>query len=185
MFSLPIDSELKLALLGPEYAARLFELVLAQRDDLSQFLSWPGLVQQQEDSRQYLSQALSDYGKGHSLTCGLLLENELVGMIDLRGLDARRVGILGYWLARPYRGRGIVTRAARGLMAYGFNRLALEKVELRCAVQNARSCAVASRLGMVHEGTLRRSEVINGQCLDHHVFGLLKSEWQRHNASGI
>lgn len=182
MFTLPIDSELKLALLGPEHAAKLFELVLANRDYLSQFLGWPGLVQQQEDSRQFLCQALGDYGEGHSLTCGLLLEDELVGMIDLRGLDARRVGILGYWLAEPYQGRGVVTRAARGLVRYGFEQMDLEKVELRCADQNAQSCAVATRLGLTLEGTLRRAEVINGQCLDHRVYGILKSEWQNQGA---
>ncbi|ADN75635.1 GCN5-related N-acetyltransferase [Ferrimonas balearica DSM 9799] len=178
MFTLPIDDDIKLALLGPEHAARLFELVLANRDHLSHFLAWPGLVQQQEDSRQYLCQMLGEYGEGHSLTCGVLLDNELVGMMDLRGLDARRVGVLGYWLAEAYQGRGIVTRAARGLIRYGFVQLELEKIELRCAVSNHRSQAVAERLGCELEGTLRRAELVNGHCFDHRVYGLMRNQWQ-------
>ncbi|MBY6188642.1 GNAT family N-acetyltransferase [Marinobacter hydrocarbonoclasticus] len=177
MFTLPIDKELKLALLGPEHAPRLFELVLANRDYLSQFLGWPGMVQHHEDSRQYLCQALSEYGEGHSLICGLLLDGELVGMMDLRDMDARRVGVLGYWLAEAFQGRGVVSRAAQGLIRYGFEVLGLEKVELRCATANAPSCAVAERLGFTLEGTVRRAELVNGQCVDHRVYGLMRAEW--------
>ncbi|MBY5991118.1 GNAT family N-acetyltransferase [Ferrimonas balearica] len=178
MFTLPIESDLKLALLGPEHTPHLFELVLANRDHLSRFLSWPGAVQQQEDSRQYICQALKEYGEGQTLTCGLIYKEDLVGMMDLRGLDpARRVGVLGYWVAQPHQGRGLVTRSARGIIDYGFQALALEKVELRCAEGNLRSRAVAERLGFTLEGTLRRAEVVNGQCLDHRVYGMMRREW--------
>ena len=43
---------------------------------------------------------------------------------------------------------------------------------------NVRSAAVAERLGMTREGTLRSSFVVNGTRHDTEIWAILSSEWR-------
>jgi ribosomal-protein-serine acetyltransferase len=53
----------------------------------------------------------------------------------------------------------------------------MHRVELICMVDNARSRAVAERLGFTLEGIKRESEWINGAFRDHALYSLLAHEW--------
>ena len=59
---------------------------------------------------------------------------------------------LGYWLARDARGRGVCTRAARLLLAWGFDTLGIERVESSTVVGNDASQRVLRRLGFRPQG---------------------------------
>ncbi|MFF9409780.1 GNAT family N-acetyltransferase [Streptomyces anandii] len=77
----------------------------------------------------------------------------------------------GWRLARPAWGHGYATEAARAVLAYGFEHLALSEILAITAAGNLRSRAVMHRLGMTRdpcddfddptlpEGPLRRSVV--------------------------
>lgn len=73
------------------------------------------------------------------------------------GLHRRMAGVaeVGFWLAAPARGRGIMTDAVGLVCEYAFATLDVQRVEWQAVVGNERSRAVASRAGFVHEGTLR------------------------------
>ena len=53
----------------------------------------------------------------------------------------------------------------------------LDKVSLRCAVGNKRSCNVAQKLGFTLEGHIRDDILINGKMLDANLYGLLREEF--------
>jgi RimJ/RimL family protein N-acetyltransferase len=61
---------------------------------------------------------------------------------------------VGWHLARPAWGKGYATEAARGAIAYGFEKLGLERIVAVVHPDNARSLAVARRLGMAHTGRI-------------------------------
>ena len=73
-----------------------------------------------------------------------------------------------------------VTKACRTLITYAFTELGLNKVEICCATENIRSCAIPKRLGFKQEGILRDAEWLYNHFVDHAVFGMLAREWQRY-----
>ncbi|HEX2205121.1 MAG TPA: GNAT family N-acetyltransferase [Longimicrobium sp.] len=63
-------------------------------------------------------------------------------------------GEIGYWIHPGAEGRGLVTEAAAAMVRAGFELHGFGWMEIRCAPGNARSFAVAERLGFVHEATV-------------------------------
>ncbi len=88
-----------------------------------------------------------------------------------------RTGELGYWLGSEFTGMGLATRACRRLLVIAFNELDLNRMEIRCAAGNTRSIAVAKRLGMIYEGTLREAERLGEGYVDHVIHSILKREF--------
>jgi ribosomal-protein-serine acetyltransferase len=84
---------------------------------------------------------------------------------------------IGYWLAPPFQGRGVMTKTCRFLVAYAFAELNLNRVEILCAVENLRSRAVPERLGFREEGVLRQAEWVRDHFNDLVVYAMLAEEW--------
>jgi RimJ/RimL family protein N-acetyltransferase len=74
------------------------------------------------------------------------------------GLIARSedAGEIGYWLGTAHHGQGIATRCVREVIRFGFETIGLRSVEIRCAITNARSRAVAARLGFTFDAIIPR-----------------------------
>ncbi len=51
-------------------------------------------------------------------------------------------------LVASYQGREILTKACGALIDYLFREKAVDFVEIRCAVENERSCGIPERLGL-------------------------------------
>jgi ribosomal-protein-alanine N-acetyltransferase len=66
-------------------------------------------------------------------------------------------GMVGYWLLPPVRGAGVASAGVRLGSGLVLERLGWHRVELRHAVENAPSCAVARRSGFRLEGVLRQA----------------------------
>jgi [ribosomal protein S5]-alanine N-acetyltransferase len=91
--------------------------------------------------------------------------------------DSRRAEI-GYALARGAWGCGYVAEALPPLIDYAFRDLGLNRLEAVVDPRNTASCAVLSRMGFAHEGTLREQYIIRGEKTDSAIFGLLRGEWE-------
>ena len=92
---------------------------------------------------------------------------------------------VGYWISREMEGKGVVTKCCRVLIDYLFDTMGLNRVQINCNVENARSRAIPEKLGFTLEGTLREVEYLDGRFGDWAVYSLLKREWQfRGRAAG-
>src|SRR4051812_39705359 len=80
--------------------------------------------------------------------------DELLGSMGLRLRDEGR-GEFGYLLGRPARGRGLATRALTLYARHAFDGLGLERLEIHVRPGNARSQALAERVGFRREGLMR------------------------------
>ena len=84
---------------------------------------------------------------------------------------------LGYWIRPSEEGNGYVTEAVRLLTDYAFDVMQAQRVEITCDARNARSAAVARRLGFVYEGTLRNVwRGADGGPIDEMVFSLTPND---------
>lgn len=77
---------------------------------------------------------------------------------------------IGWWLARPYWGRGVVSRVAALLVQRAFDNPAITRVFAPIHAGNARSMSVARKAGLSLEGVQRLSAMKAGQPVDRHVF---------------
>jgi len=100
----------------------------------------------------------------------------VVGSIGLRPLRGERETI-GYWIGRPYWGRGYATAAAQAVIALAFELLDLELVTASHVARNAASGRVMEKCGMRLLRRERREH--RGAPDDFCVRGITREEWKR------
>lgn len=185
MFCLTVDDEIELGLLEDHHVETLFALVDANREHLRRWLAWVDDNTDVEHTRQFRHASLMDFANGTGLSTGIFYRGQLVGMLGTAKMNpADRLVELGYWLAAEAEGRGIVTRACRAALAYLFDQRGFNRVQIRCATGNTRSCAIPERLGFTREGVLRQEgRVGDGSFVDLVMYSLLAEEWQAGQSS--
>jgi ribosomal-protein-alanine N-acetyltransferase len=83
---------------------------------------------------------------------------------------------IGYWLAKPYWGRGIMTEVVRAACAFAFEQFGLVKITAGVFADNSASARVLEKCGFQQEGYLRKHYLKAGQFIDARLFALLKEE---------
>jgi RimJ/RimL family protein N-acetyltransferase len=86
---------------------------------------------------------------------------------------------LGYWLAEPFWGRGLMVEACRAAVTCAFSTCEPERVQAKVIAGNAASVRALAKLGFRYEGTLRSSLLRRGQFEDVMYFSVLKAEWEK------
>jgi [ribosomal protein S5]-alanine N-acetyltransferase len=104
---------------------------------------------------------------------------ELIGAVGLR-IDPRHNNAeLGYWIGRAHWGNGYCTEAARGVLVYAFYVLELNRVHASHLARNPASGRVMQKLGMRHEGCLRRHVCKWEKYEDLEKYGILANEFKK------
>lgn len=178
MFPHPIGGGVSLAVLEIRHAEELFRVVDENRAHLRCWLPWLDRNRSVDDTRAFIETTRAQLAANNGYSCAILVDGAIAGIIGQHGIDwANRSTSLGYWLAERHQGRGIMTAAVRAFVGHAFGELDLNRVEIRCATENHRSCAVPERLGFRHEGMIRDAEWLYDHYVDHHVYGLLARDW--------
>ena len=168
-----IDNELTLVLVQPVLAEEIYTLVDNNREHLSQWMPWVESTKGVEQIQAWIKQSLTSFAEGTGITCAILLDNTIVGVIGYNEIDhALKRAKIGYWVSSEHQGKGIITRTCQHLIDHAFNDLNLEKVEIAAATENTRSRAVCERLGMELEGIITNYEKVGNQIYDHAVYAL-------------
>ncbi|HEX5761267.1 MAG TPA: GNAT family N-acetyltransferase [Thermoanaerobaculia bacterium] len=90
---------------------------------------------------------------GTDFAFAVLAGETLAGVVGLHGVGGEPRGAeLGYWIGRPYWGRGYATAAARLAVAFGFRELALDELRSSCLERNPASRTVLERAGFRQVG---------------------------------
>lgn len=102
----------------------------------------------------------------------------LVGAIGIGEIDDRypHMAELGYWLAVPYWGQGIMTEAVQIFIHYAFAELGLSRLWTRVFEFNLGSRRVLEKNGFKLEGIQRQHVYRDGKFIDDYLYGLLKSD---------
>lgn len=83
---------------------------------------------------------------------------------------------IGYDLMPEFWGRGIATEAVRAMLEWGFEHLALNRIQADVIVGNVTSGRVLQKLGFVAEGVQRAGGFWRGEYHDLRRFSLLRSD---------
>jgi RimJ/RimL family protein N-acetyltransferase len=95
------------------------------------------------------------------------------------GFDGFQVGKshraeVGYWLAKPFWGQGIMTAVVQRACQHAFDEFGLAKITAHVFAHNPASARVLAKCGFEEKGFLRKHFHKDGQLLDARLFGLLR-----------
>jgi ribosomal-protein-alanine N-acetyltransferase len=107
-------------------------------------------------------------------------QREAIGGIGLDvGADVHRFSAeLGYWLAEPFWGRGLMTEAVKQFTAWTFEHLEVHRIHASVFATNAASIRVLEKAGFQREGHLRASVFKQGRILDQFLYARIKDGTQ-------
>jgi RimJ/RimL family protein N-acetyltransferase len=177
LFSHHLTETAELRPLEPWQAAEFSAYVGRVRPHLAPWLPWAHTITDTESSRKFLQRYADEQARGGGRIFGIWLDGALEGGALFRIFDPQSgVCELGVWLSPGAQGRGLVTRAASHLVDWALKERGMARVEWRVTPANTPSIAVAKRLGMRHEGTLREVFPFNGVRQDLEIWALLPSD---------
>jgi ribosomal-protein-serine acetyltransferase len=175
-----VRDDLELRSVAPADALALDALITADRERLARFMPWAA-GQTIQGTREFIAAALEQEAGENGFQAVLVVdEGALAGTVGFHRIDrANLTTSIGYWLAAPYVGRGLMTAAVEALLTHAFEAWGLHRVELRIAPANERSRALAARLGFTEEGVMRGAERFGDDHRDLIMHSLLSPEWCR------
>jgi ribosomal-protein-serine acetyltransferase len=128
----------------------------------------------------FVERVLAESAAAKSLHLVIFNNDKLAGLTGFHLIDwANRKAAIGYLLGADQQGKGLMTISCRELLSLAFGKLKLNRVELLAAPRNKRSQAVAKRLKMKHEGTVREAEWLYDHFVDLDVYSKLAREWKK------
>lgn len=159
-------------------APGLFACVDRNRKRLRRWMPWLDITQSVQQLRPFLQSCIDGYESGTCFRLGIWVDGAIGGVVSLEEINMmHRTAKIGYWLSEEHQGQGLMTDAVRTMIHYALEERGLKTLGLRAATSNRRSRAVAERVGMKFEGTLRQQEWLYDHYVDHAAYTLLSSEW--------
>lgn len=127
------------------------------------------------DAEAFIAQCVQS-GDASGLFRAITLGDEAVGSISvIPGSDVyRRSAELGYFLAKPWWGQGLMTWAVQRITAEAFSRYDICRIYAEPFAHNFGSRRVLEKTGFALEGTLYRSVCKNGQMYDSCIYALTR-----------
>jgi len=188
MFSLRVDDEITLVLAEDRHARVMTDLIVRNQARLARWEPWAEQPATVDGTRAYIRAALEDFARGRQISTIMALEHgtRYVGRCGMRINPQVGTGDIGYWIDGEYEGRGITSRSSRALITAVFDELELNKVELRTAVGNTRSRALAEGLGFVYQGVMPRALQFMRRAEDVALYGVTARQWaEQHVSSAV
>jgi ribosomal-protein-serine acetyltransferase len=181
MFSFHVREGLELGLLEEHHAEDLYAAVDMNRDYLREWLPWVDVTQSPTDTQHFIRTTAVEFASRSSIVTGIWWDSSLVGTVGLHKIDwLNRRAEIGYWIVEQAQGKGIVSSCVQSMLRYAFHDLGMNRVEIRCAVGNGKSCAVPERLGFRLEGIMREGQCLNGKFVDQRIYAKLASGSTEH-----
>lgn len=99
------------------------------------------------------------------------IEGEVAGSIGLSSIKKEhKKAEVGYWLAREYWNKGIITKALKEITEFGFKRLKLNRIYAYVFPHNKASARALEKAGFKFEGRLIKNSIKNGKSTDDLLF---------------
>lgn len=160
----------------PSDAAELAKVLSDKEilDNLRDGLPYPYTEQ---DGAAFISAMLAA-DERETFAFAVTVQDKAVGSIGVfrQGNVHRRTAELRYYIAKEYRGKGMMTEAVRQICTYVFDNSDILRIYAEPFSYNAASCRVLEKAGFQYEGTLRCNAVKNGRILDMKMYARLKDE---------
>ncbi|MEU8925423.1 GNAT family protein [Kitasatospora sp. NPDC048545] len=178
MFAVPLTDTAELRPLEPWQAPEFLAHIDRARAHTDPWIPWATFSTDPESARATLQRYADGQAADQKRIFGIWRDGTLVGGVMFVGFDTTSgVCEIGAWTEPAGEGGGLITAAVRKLLDYAFVTRGLHRAEWWCTSVNARSRAVAERVGMKRDGVLREWYLHNGVRLDKEIWAILAHEW--------
>jgi len=129
----------------------------------------------ERDAEEFISVTLAAE-KDSQYAFAITYEGKVIGSIGVfRKENVHRLTAeLGYYIAEPYWGKGIMTVAVKQMCAYVFENTNIVRIFAEPYAHNAASCRVLEKSGFQFEGLLRKNAIKNGNSVDMKMYAILR-----------
>ena len=156
----------------------------AGRQDVTQYVTWYPHPDRNY-TKEYLQYINGRYAVGMFYDWAIFYEPDckMIGTCGFTSFQfPSNSAEVGYVLNPEYWGKGIMQEALGRVLAFGFERLELNRIEARFIEGNLRSRHVMEKAGMTFEGLLREAMLVKGSYVNVGVCSILRSEWEKLHA---
>ncbi len=140
-----------------------------------------GSAYQSREQAQNLIEGITDgYNQHLEVRWGITLreDDSVIGMVGYNyWVRHDHRASVGYDLAREFWGLGIMTEALRAVIAFGFDQMALNRIEADADMRNPASARVLEKVGFSREGVQREQFYEDGRFHDLGLFALLRRDF--------
>jgi ribosomal-protein-alanine N-acetyltransferase len=135
-------------------------------------------------AREYIATTAPAWNEGKGASFAIIdrASGTLAGGVGLMFDHAHNHAELGYWTAVHAWRKGIATEAATRIVDWAFGDLKLSRLHAHAFGSNPASSRVLEKLGMKHEGTMRRHIIKWGEFEDAVMYGVLVEDWRERKA---
>jgi len=131
----------------------------------------------EKDALLYLKKVLklNKQKKKSAFKFALVIDGGVVGCISLENVNLKHKNAeIAFWLGRKYWGRGIMTRAIKQMVRYGFSNLKLKRIQARTFIANKASARVLEKAGFKWEGELKKVIRKKGRYYDCYLYAKVR-----------
>lgn len=159
----------------------------ASDDNVTTYLTWPTHTSVSV-TRGVLEDWTARYGEPDFYNWCIELKEtgEPIGSLSVVSHDdATDAATVGWCLGARWWGRGLMPEAGRAVLQYLFGVVGFNRIVAKHDVENRKSGRVMQKLGMVQEGTFRKSGRNNRGIVDEVVYSILREDYEKTQAKDM
>ncbi|AFI89499.1 GNAT family N-acetyltransferase [Pectobacterium parmentieri] len=169
LYELRHQPHLRLTVQEESDADALFTLIQQEKPRLRRTLPWPDSVKSVDDTRETIRGNRQEFFSKTAAVYVIRWDDALAGIVSFNTIQDKE-GVIGYWIAEEFEGKGIVSQAVSTLIAAYTDAKLVEHCVIKASTVNTRSNAVAQRLGFRFHHTAKNAEQIGEQWFDHNIY---------------
>ncbi|MFJ2085884.1 GNAT family N-acetyltransferase [Micromonospora chokoriensis] len=178
MFALPLTEDVELRPLEPWRAEEFLAHMDRAREHIQPWVSPSFAATDLASARAVLQRYADRWASDSGGMWGLWWRGTLVGGVIFVSFDATSGACeVGCWVEPAAEGRGMVAPAIRRIVDWAVRERGIQRVEWRTNADNIRSKALARRLGLRLDGTLRQLRPGPNGRIDLEIWSVLADEW--------
>lgn len=135
-----------------------------------------------EDQKKWIKETISKTKEYKSYVFGITLpsSDEIIGIISLEKFNwENKNAQIGYWLSKEYWGQGLIPKAVKIILNFGFKKLQLHRIYGAVFSENIKSQKVLEKCEFTKEGITRHSSYRFRRWHDKIRYGILENEFKK------
>lgn len=175
---LTVDHDIILRRISYSDSKVIFGLIDKYRDSLRLWLPFVDMTLSPEHTEAFIGSLFALHSR--EIVFVVSYQDQAAGLIGYKDIDQHNKKLeIGYWIAPVFEGRGIITRSLKTLIETAFEKMDINRIQIKCAVTNTKSSNLPKKLNFRFEGIERAGELLNGHFVDLEIYGLLRDDWRK------